>query len=45
MIDDNGKSTAQGGPYEGMDRYEPQKVVEDLQAAGFIEKIENYSHT
>ena len=45
VIDDNGKINANGGPYEGMDRYEcRKKVVEDLQAAGFIEKIENYSH-
>ena len=45
VIDDNGKINANGGPYEGMDRYEcRKKVVEDLQTAGFIEKIEDYSH-
>ena len=45
VIDDNGKINANGGPYEGMDRYEcRKKVIEDLQEAGFIEKIEDYSH-
>ena len=38
VIDDNGKINANGGPYEGMDRYEcRKKVVEDLQAAGLLE--------
>ena len=45
VIDDNGKINANGGPYEGMDRYEcRKKVIEDLEAAGLIEKIEDYSH-
>ena len=45
VIDDNGKINANGGPYEGMDRYEcRKKVIEDLQEAGYIEKIEDYSH-
>ncbi len=45
VIDDNGVINANGGPYEGMDRYAcRKKVVEDLQAAGLIEKIEDYSH-
>ncbi len=45
VIDDNGKINANGGPYEGMDRYEcRKKVIEDLQAAGLIEKIEDYTH-
>ena len=45
VIDDNGKINENGGPYNGMDRYEcRKKVIEDLQEAGFIEKIEDYSH-
>ncbi len=45
VIDDNGKINENGGPYNGMDRYEcRKKVVEDLQAAGLIEKIEDYTH-
>ena len=45
VIDDNGKINANGGPYEGMDRYEcRKKVIEDLQTAGLIEKIEDYTH-
>ena len=45
VIDDHGIINENGGPYEGMDRYEcRKKVVEDLQELGFIEKIEDYSH-
>ena len=45
VLDDNGKVNANGGPYEGMDRYEcRKKVVEDLEAMGLMEKIEDYSH-
>ena len=45
MLDDNGKVNANGGKYEGMDRYEARKaVVADLEALGLMEKIEDYSH-
>ena len=45
VLDDNGVVNANGGPYEGMDRYEcRKKVVEDLEAMGLLEKVEDYSH-
>ena len=45
VLDDNGKVNANGGKYEGMDRYEARKaVVADLEALGLMEKIEDYSH-
>jgi len=45
VLDDNGKVNANGGKYEGMDRYEARKaVVADLEALGLMEKIDNYSH-
>ena len=45
VIDDDGKINAQGGPYEGMDRYECRKaVIRDLEAQGYLEKIEDYTH-
>ena len=45
VLDDNGKVNANGGKYEGMDRYECRKaVVADLQELGLMEKIEAYSH-
>ena len=37
VLDDNGKVNANGGKYEGMDRYEARKaVVADLEALGLI---------
>ena len=45
VLDDNGVVNANGGPYEGMDRYEcRKKVIEDLEAMGLLEKVEDYSH-
>ena len=45
VLDDNGKVNENGGPYEGMDRYEcRKKVIEDLDAMGLMEKTEDYSH-
>jgi len=45
VLDDNGKVNANGGKYEGLDRYEARKaVVADMEALGLMEKIENYSH-
>ena len=45
VLDDNGVVNANGGKYEGMDRYEARKaVVADLEALGLMEKIEDYSH-
>lgn len=46
VIDASGKMTAHAGSrYEGLDRYECRKsVVEDLQSAGLLERIEPYRH-
>jgi valyl-tRNA synthetase len=45
VLDDNGKVNANGGKYEGMDRYECRKaVVADLEELGLMEKVEPYSH-
>ncbi len=45
VIDDNGKINANGGKYEGMDRYECRKaVIADLEELGLLEKVEDYSH-
>ncbi len=45
VLDDNGVVNANGGKYEGMDRYEARKaVIADLEALGLMEKIEDYSH-
>ncbi|MCD8144967.1 MAG: valine--tRNA ligase [Oscillospiraceae bacterium] len=45
VLDDNGVVNANGGPYEGMDRYEcRKKVVEDLEAMGLLESVQDYSH-
>ncbi|PKQ20048.1 MAG: valine--tRNA ligase [Actinobacteria bacterium HGW-Actinobacteria-6] len=38
--------TAEGGPYEGLDRYEARKrVVADLDAAGLLVKIDDHVHS
>ena len=45
VLDDNGVVNANGGKYEGMDRYAARKaVVADMEELGLMEKIENYSH-
>jgi len=44
VIDQTARMTAEAGKYAGLDRYEARKkVVEDLQALGLIEKIEDYT--
>jgi valyl-tRNA synthetase len=43
VIDFNGKMTAKAGTYAGLDRFEARKkVVEDLEAQGFLEKTDPY---
>ncbi len=43
VIGQDGKMTAAAGKYAGMDRFEARKqVVQDLEAQGLIEKIEDY---
>ncbi|MEM5779769.1 MAG: valine--tRNA ligase, partial [Lawsonibacter sp.] len=45
VLDDNGVVNAEGGKYQGLDRYEARKaVVADMEALGLMEKIEPYSH-
>ena len=45
VIDDDGKINENGGPYEGMDRYACRKqVIADLEAQGYLEKVEDYTH-
>lgn len=44
-IGDDGKINENGGPYQGMDRYECRKqIVEDLEAQGYLVKTEPYHH-
>lgn len=45
VIGEDGRMTAEAGPYAGLDRERcREKVIADLQAASLIEKIEEYSH-
>jgi len=43
VMDEDARMTEEAGPYAGLDRFEARKkVVEDLEARGFLEKIEDY---
>jgi valyl-tRNA synthetase len=43
VIDESAKMTARAGIYAGLDRFEARKrIIADLEAAGAIEKIEDY---
>ncbi len=43
IMDENGRMTAEAGPYAGLDRFEARKrVVADLEAQGLLEKVEDY---
>ena len=45
VLDDNGVVNADGGIFEGMDRYEARKaVVAKMEELGLMEKTEDYSH-
>ncbi|WP_298029788.1 valine--tRNA ligase [uncultured Dysosmobacter sp.] len=45
VIDDNGRINENGGPYNGMDRYECRKaIVKDLEEQGYLVKTEPYNH-
>ena len=45
VIGFDGKMNQRAGKYEGLDRFEArQRIVEDMQALGLIEKIEPYQH-
>ena len=44
VMDVDAKMTAEAGPYVGLDRYEcRERLVEDLERAGVVEKIEPHS--
>ncbi|KAB0669390.1 valine--tRNA ligase [Oryzomonas sagensis] len=44
VLDESGIINAEGRQYEGMDRFEARKrIVEDLEAAGLLEKIEDHA--
>ncbi len=44
IFDDNAVLNQEAGPYEGLERYEARKrIVADLEAQGFLEKIEPHS--
>lgn len=44
-IDPEGRITAMGGPYEGLDVWEArQTVLRDLEAGGYLVKTEPYTH-
>jgi valyl-tRNA synthetase len=43
VIDENARMTAEAGPYAGLDRFEArQRVLEDLQKLGLLEKVQDY---
>lgn len=43
IFNDNGTISEQGGMYVGMDRFDVRKkIMEDLKAAGLVEKVEDY---
>ncbi len=45
VLDDNGKINELGGKYFGMDRYVArQAIIDDLDALGLLEKIEDHQH-
>ena len=45
VLDEEARINANGGKYEGLDRYEArERVLEDLQALDLIEKVEDYTN-
>ena len=45
VIGDDGKINENGGPYNGMDRYECRAaIIKDLEEQGYLVKTEDYSH-
>jgi valyl-tRNA synthetase len=46
ILHPDGRINENGGPYNGLDRYEARKkIVKDLEALGALEKIEDYTHS
>ena len=45
IFDPSGVVNENGGPYQGLERYEARKrVVADLEAAGLLEKVDDYAN-
>ncbi|MBW2033418.1 MAG: valine--tRNA ligase, partial [Deltaproteobacteria bacterium] len=45
VIDEDGRMNELAGPYKGMDRFEcREKILEDLESDGLLEKTESYQH-
>ena len=45
-FDEEGRMNENAGPYQGLDRFEARKrVIADLEAAGLLEKVEDYNHS
>ena len=45
VIDEDGRMNELAGPYQGMDRFEcREKILEDLEKVGLLDKIEPYRH-
>lgn len=45
IFNDNGTLNEHGGPYAGMDRFDVRRrIVEDMDAAGLLERIEDYTN-
>ncbi len=45
IMNPDGTINANGGPYEGLDRFEARKkIVADLEAQGLLEKVEDYTN-
>ncbi|MBW1773376.1 MAG: class I tRNA ligase family protein, partial [Deltaproteobacteria bacterium] len=45
VIEEDGTMNALAGPYEGLDRFEcRERILDDLEKAGLLEKIEPYRH-
>jgi valyl-tRNA synthetase len=45
VIDESGTMNELAGPYQGMDRFEcRERILEDLEQGGLLEKIEPYRH-
>ncbi len=46
MFTDDAVVNENGGKYQGLDRYEARKrIVEDLEKEGYLEKVEDYTHS
>jgi valyl-tRNA synthetase len=45
VIDEDGRMTAEAGPYAGQDRFAARRaLVEQLEAEGLLEKVEDHTH-